>query len=353
MALNDAQVRAAKWDGKDYYLNDGNGLYLYVRKASKRWIIRRKRDGRMRVTSLGPYPDVGLKEARNTAAATDTKRHPSTVTVTELADEYRAIINRDNKRPHLTTGYLDRGLPDSLLKRRVVDVARTDLVAAIKNYTPRDSVRSGERARDAFRGILRQMFGLAVELGYRDDNPANQITARVTGYKQVDRDRVLSDKEIRLLWHEAKENARLCRFLLLTGVRIGEAQNAAPEATDSHMWHIPAEFSKNGDAHWVYLTNTAKTQLEDGGFNQTPTTVQAWLRRWCDKHEISPRFTPHDLRRTVSTRLNDAGIEPYVVEKLLNHRMQGVMAVYNRAEYAEQRIKAYEMLERLVLEVVK
>jgi hypothetical protein len=35
MALSDAQVRAAKWDGKDYYLNDGNGLYLYVRKVSK------------------------------------------------------------------------------------------------------------------------------------------------------------------------------------------------------------------------------------------------------------------------------------------------------------------------------
>ena len=38
--------------------------------------------------------------------------------------------------------------------------------------------------------------------------------------------------------------------------------------------------------------------------------------------------------------------------KLLNHRMQGVMAVYNRAEYAEQRIKAYEKLERIVLGVV-
>ena len=36
MALNDAQVRAARWDGKDYYLSDGNGLFLFVRKSSKR-----------------------------------------------------------------------------------------------------------------------------------------------------------------------------------------------------------------------------------------------------------------------------------------------------------------------------
>lgn len=352
MALNDAQARAAKWTGKDYYLNDGNGLYLYVRKASKRWIIRRKRDGKMRVTSLGAYPDVGLKAARNTAAATDTKRHPSAVTVAKLADEYRAIIDRDNKRPHLTTGYLDRALSPALLKMRVADVVRTDLVAAIKDYSPRNAGHSGERARDALRGILRQLFGLAVELGYRDDNPADQITARVTGYKQTDRNRVLTDEEIKLLWHEKHKNARLMRFLLLTGVRIGEAKQAAPWATDGRMWHVPAEFSKNGDAHWVYLTDAAKVQLKDGEFDNSMTAAQAWLKRWCERHEIEPRFTAHDLRRTVSTRLNDTGVEPYVVEKLLNHRMQGVMAVYNRAEYAEQRIKAYEKLERIVLGVV-
>jgi len=353
MPLTDKQARLAKWDGKDFTLNDGNGLYLKIRKASKTWIIRRKREGKMRVTTLGNYPDIPLKEARNNAATSDKKRHPSSVTVGELADEYRAIIERDNKRPALTTGYLDRGLPQSLKKMRVADVVRTDLVLAIKEYTPRNAKRPGERARDAFRGILRQMFGLAVELGYRDDNPADQITARVTGYKQVDRDRVLTDKEIMLLWHDPSKNARICRFLLLTGVRIGEAQKAAPWAAKGTRWDIPAHFSKNNDPHWVYLTDTAKAQLKAGPFENTPTAVQAWLRRWCDKRKIDPRFTPHDLRRTVSTRLNDAGVEPYVVEKLLNHRMQGVMAVFNRAEYEDQRIDAYKKLEQIILEVVK
>ncbi|MCB1789721.1 MAG: tyrosine-type recombinase/integrase [Gammaproteobacteria bacterium] len=353
MALTDAKVRAAKWDGKDYYLNDGNGLYLYVRKASKRWIIRRKRSGRMRVTSLGKYPDIGIKEARSTAAVTDKKRHPSAVLVSELVEEYRAIVERDNKRPHLTTGYLSRGLPATLLKTRVADVARTDLVVAIKDYPIRNAGHSGERARDAFRGVLKQLFGLAVELGYRDDNPADQITSRVTGYQQVDRARVLSDNEIKLLWHDVHPNASVLRFLLLTGVRSGEMWAGAPWATDGRMWHVPGEISKNGDAHWVYLTDSAKAELAQGGPGNSMTAVQSWTRRWCERHGVEARFTPHDLRRTVSTRLNDAGVEPYVVEKLLNHRMQGVMAVYNRAEYAEQRIKAYELLERLLLEAAK
>lgn len=353
MPLTDKQARSAKWDGKDYTLNDGNGLYLKIRKSSKTWIIRRKREGQMRVATVGTYPDVTLKAARNKAATTDRKRHPSSVTVGELADEYRAVIERDNKRPHLTTGYLDRGLSSALQKMRVADVVRTDLVMAIKEYSPRNGGHTGDRARDAFRGILRQMFGLAVELGYRDDNPADQITARVTGYKQVDRNRVLTDKEIVLLWHDPSKNARLCRFLLLTGVRIGEAQEAAPWTTRGSRWDIPAHFSKNNDPTWVYLTDTAKAQLKAGAFENTATAAQAWLRRWCDARDIEPRFTPHDLRRTVSTRLNDAGVEPYIVEKLLNHRMQGVMAVYNRAEYEGQRVDAYKKLERLMLEVVK
>lgn len=351
MALNDTQVRAAKWDGKDYLLNDGNGLYLNVRRSSKTWIIRRRRDGKMRVTTVGKYPDIGLKAARTKAIETDRKRHPSTVTVAELADEYREIINRDNKRPKTTLAYLDRGLPPSLLNARVADVLRTELVDTIKAYPISRTGFSGERARDAFRIILRQMFDLAVENGYRDDNPADKITARTTGYKQVERQRVLSDDEIKALWRESHQNARVLRFLLLTGVRIGEAHLAHPWAVDGRIWRIPGELSKNGDPHWVYLTDTAKQQLT-APFERTLTAVQSWTKRWCRRNNIDPPFRPHDIRRTVATRLNDAGIAPHIVEKILNHRLQGVMRVYNKAEYEDERIEAYQTLERLVLEVV-
>jgi integrase len=54
-------------------------------------------------------------------------------------------------------------------------------------------------------------------------------------------------------------------------------------------------------------------------------------------------FTPHDLRRTFATRLSDLGVAPHVIEKLLNHKMPGVMAVYNRADYWPERVAAMEM----------
>jgi integrase len=77
------------------------------------------------------------------------------------------------------------------------------------------------------------------------------------------------------------------------------------------------------------------------------------MRRWCERGHIEPPFTAHDLRRTFSTRLNGLGVMPQVVEKLLNHVLEGVLAVYNLHEYALERAAALELwtkeLERIIL----
>ena len=114
-------------------------------------------------------------------------------------------------------------------------------------------------------------------------------------------------------------------------------------------WHIPKEHSKNHRAHWVALSRQALELLraQDASRERifgtaTDTGVQAWLRRWCERERISPAFRPHDLRRTCATRLNTLGVLPHVTEKILNHTMHGVMAVYNRADYAAERIEAMQ-----------
>ena len=57
------------------------------------------------------------------------------------------------------------------------------------------------------------------------------------------------------------------------------------------------------------------------------------------------KFVPHDLRRTVATRLGDTdiGTDPIVIEKIQNHQLQGVQGVYNMQEYMEARRNALEM----------
>jgi len=56
-------------------------------------------------------------------------------------------------------------------------------------------------------------------------------------------------------------------------------------------------------------------------------------------HHLAP-WTLHDLRRTVSTRLHDAGAQPIVVEALLAHKQPGVAGLYNRASFRQAKREA-------------
>ena len=122
---------------------------------------------------------------------------------------------------------------------------------------------------------------------------------------------------------------------------------------DAGEWQIPAENSKTGRPHIVYLSKQAGGLFRElkrlagdsvwvmpgrsslakpfahNAMNQAMTSIT---------FNIEP-FTIHDLRRTGSTLLHEKGFPADVVEKALNHNIGGVRGVYNRAEYAEQRRK--------------
>ena len=93
MALTDTAIRTLKPDlGKaDKLVADVGGLYLRVRRGkggiSRTWQHRRKRGGRIAVTTLGGYPDLSLKDARLKAAELATKRSIYSPTVAEAAGQ--------------------------------------------------------------------------------------------------------------------------------------------------------------------------------------------------------------------------------------------------------------------------
>ena len=342
--LTDAKLRAAKPTDKDQMLSDGNGLYLRIRPGgSKTWIIRKKHLGKTSITRLNKYPDMSLKEARLKAAAMAMTKHVNSTKVNDLVEKYmNEVIIKSHKRVDLVKGYMDRAIIPQLGNRKVRDITRAELVAVIQQYSSR-----GARTADQLRSNLKKLFSYATELGVIDINPMNDVSRRVTGYKPISRDRVLSDDEIRLIWGLEHQNARLLRFLLLTGLRITEARKGYREGD---RWIVPVSISKNSKAHWVYLTDEAVKQLPLP--KCSATNIQAWLRRLLDKHDITPRFTPHDFRRTAATRMADSGVEPFIVERVLNHTLEGVMAVYNRAEYEPERIEAAESLGRHINDIV-
>jgi integrase len=57
-------------------------------------------------------------------------------------------------------------------------------------------------------------------------------------------------------------------------------------------------------------------------------------------------FTPHDLRRTCSTRLSELGFKDEINDAILGHAKKGVIGIYNKYGYAREKILAAEAWER-------
>lgn len=333
--MTETDIKALQAKDGDYMVGCGNGLWLRIRSSGRKtFIIRRKQAGKTKIITLGNWPTLSLKEALRKTATTTT---PSDATVADLIDSYRSAVIAKHRRPKQFDAY-ERRIADAIGRKRVSEVTAKTLAALVSDS------KDTPRAADSLRSHLRAMFAMSIELGWRTDNPAAVIGARVTGYKYEPRTRTLTPEEIRQLWAWEGTNAALLRFLLLTGLRISEGQQGR---LDGDFWRL--DRTKNDRPHWVFLPKQAQAQLAEP-FKVSPTAVQAWLRR---KLKSSPAaWTPHDLRRTFATLAMDAGVHPHIVEKCLNHALEGMLRVYAHAEMTEERIAAAKTVERVILEIV-
>jgi hypothetical protein len=146
--LTELRVRRAKPADKDQWLNNGEGLYLRIRKGgSRNWVIRRKRLlGKTEIITLGDA--LSLKEARLKAAEFQLRKDVSKKTVAELVKKYlKEVTDKDHKRPELARGYMERAVIPELGRLKVRDVTRGELVAVIQNYAGERGKRTGDQLR--------------------------------------------------------------------------------------------------------------------------------------------------------------------------------------------------------------
>jgi integrase len=191
---------------------------------------------------------------------------------------------------------------------------------------------------------LKQLWRYSVAMGWVETSPAAQITEQVIGARLRARSRVLTEDEIRFVLASQAPQAPVWRFLLATGLRISEAYSGH---RDGDHWVVPPEASKNAEEHRVWLSPIARHQLDE---------AWPWPPKWQAQLVLSSMkvgWSCHDLRRTLSTRMNDQlKIPPHIVEKMLNHSLGGVMAIYNRAAYDEERQTALEAWSAWLLALV-
>ena len=182
------------------------------------------------------------------------------------------------------------------------------------------------------------------------------------------RDRVLTDDELRRIWHAADKIGPpfgdMVKMLLLTGQRRDEAARMQWNEIDfeRRLWTLPAARVKNDKPHEVPLSNAAIELLNSlprivGDYvftttGQTPASGYSKGKRRLDA--LVPDMPPwrlHDLRRSVASGLARLGINLPVIEKVLNHTsgsFAGIVSVYQHHTFAAEKRAALDAWGRHV-----
>lgn len=197
--------------------------------------------------------------------------------------------------------------------------------------------------------------------------------------REKPRSRVLDDEEIKLLWKALNLDSEVdiywqtklaLKMLLLTGQRPGEVVNMRWDEIQGNWWTMPEGKAKNREENRVPLVGMAveilaKSKMLSGDtpfvFTSSYKPNQAMsvnamaraVKRHMAEIGIAKDFTPHDLRRTLRTRLAQLGVSDLVAEKVLGHKLQGILAVYNRYAYDEEKRQALESWENELQKILE
>lgn len=379
MPLTDTAVRNAKPAEKAVKMFDGGGLYLEVAPSGgKWWRLKYRVDGKEKRLSLGTYPDVGLKEARE-------RRDQARKLVGQGVDpsEARKSDKAAKKAASLRTfeavalAWLDKSAPTwdegthaavrASLVNHVFPAFGRLPVSGVRPADVRELVQGIEAggARETAGRVfqrIKAVYRYAVAHELTDTDPTYSLKPAEILKRQIVKHRAaLTEREtpqfLRLLKDYQGEPATksALQLLVLTAVRPGELRGARWEEFDQAraLWRIPADRMKMKTEHLVPLSPQALELLasirpaEDAKGLLFPSpyypgkpisdgTLNSALARMGYKGIA----TAHGFRTLFSTCANEAGWNSDVIEKQLAHEERdGVRAAYNRANWLPDRQK--------------
>ncbi|GAB3626938.1 integrase [Pandoraea terrae] len=351
--------------------------------------IRATRDKARELVARGIDPNEQREADRHEREAADAARkvaqaaQDARLTVSQLFHNWAMtdLANRKDKGAETKRGLLKDVLP-AIGARYADEIKRADLMKILDAVKTRGALRLANRLL----AELRQMFGYAVVREIVTVDPTTGIEKKHVGGPNEERERTLSDKELRALSAALKAAGLLdctqhaVMVLLATNARVGELIKACKTDIDldACTWRIPPSNAKNDDAHLIYLSPFAVAHMtrllalshsktwvlpasrDDGHIDQKSITKQIADRqlRFYDRKAHTKRtkqenalllgdekWTPHDLRRTGATIMQALGVLPAVIEACLNHREQNRMKrIYQRHDYAAEKREAWRLL---------
>ena len=352
-------------------------------KGHKAWFWLYRYQGKARRVTLGTYPETSLADAHVKLAEAEKKLQAEidpgaeqlslqeverlAPTVHALAYDYLERHAKPNKRSWRED---DRILQKDILPhwkhKKAKDIKRREVISLLDNIVDRGAPIQANRTL----AVIRKMFNFALQRDIVQVSPCAGVEAPA---QEQQKDRVLSDDEVRLFWLglEQASMTRLAKLALklqlLTAQRKGEVIAAEWNEISGDLWTIPARKAKNNRAHRVPLSRQALAVLAElktladeprwlfpsktADMHLLPTSVDHALRKNRPVFDIDP-FTPHDLRRTAASHMTALGLSRLVVQKILNHKESGITTVYDRYGYDREKRQALDTWGRKVESIV-
>ncbi|MGF6428188.1 tyrosine-type recombinase/integrase [Bradyrhizobium elkanii] len=370
--LTDIVVSRLKTPGT-YFDETTPAFGIRVGKNRKTWIVMR---GQIRQrTRIGHYPAMSLADARKEARTlltqpVEARTHQTFGTAYEV---YK--IELQEKKPRTQRDYkriLDKYFLPVFEKKDLSSLTYEGIVK-ITNPLPKS-----EKAHAL--AVMRTFLRWCVRPPRRYIKHSPLEGVEITLAKS--RKRVLTDKEIPIVWRAAEEqgypHGYITQLLILTGQRKSEIANLRDPWINrrDRIITLPEEICKNGLEHtFPYGERTAaileriprrnSTDLLFPSYVADDRPISGWSKYKAGLLKIvkeqapeakMPGWTLHDLRRTFATKLAELKVEPHIVERLLNHTMGSisnktdglvseVAKVYNLARYLPEMRSAIETWE--------
>jgi integrase len=343
------------------------GHYIRVTPTGTKsfWAVARDPSGKQHWQLIGAADSMKIEDARDKArkvirsirAAVGGEVAKDSSFEGVALDWFERHVVKNGLRSGRNQGsYLRKLIIPAFAGMEFVDVRRKHITALLDQIEDRHGVRQSDYG-------LSIISGICTWYAKRDEDYSSPIVRGMKRQGKNDRDRVLTNSEIRTLWNQADGLfGNFTKLALLTGQRKDKLLTMRFDDVRNGVWNIPIEVREKGNGEQLRLPTMALEVIREQrklyptspfvfGDVKPLTKLKRMKAAFDTKHGMAAWWF-HDLRRTARTIMAAVGVTDLVAELVLGHVQKGIQKVYNRHDYVDEKAAALEKLAARLSDII-